>query len=170
MKFIVENSESRIMTKYVKFIMEYTLLITMPEILKSPEHSVKLVFVDEIESKIYAETSWDDNNYDPKKCKIYITYIKNKKILTQTIIHEMVHVKQFFKKELVDLDENSQFIWNNNLYNIDKDEYWLLPWEIEANGYEVSIFNMLRKDYRLNQSVFKLDYAEIYANITKVTI
>ena len=67
-------------------------------------------------------------------------------------------MQDFFKKELMDLDDNSQFIWNNNLYNIDKDEYWLLPWEIEANGYEVSIFNMLRKDYNLNFSVFKLDY------------
>ena len=55
--------------------------------------------------------------------------------LLETVAHEMVHVKQFARGEL-----NEQPAWMGKTYNINKTEYWDLPWEIEAHGREVGMF------------------------------
>lgn len=55
--------------------------------------------------------------------------------LLETVAHEMVHVKQFARGEL-----NEKPAWLGKTYNINKTEYWDLPWEIEAHGREVGMF------------------------------
>ena len=56
--------------------------------------------------------------------------------LLETIAHEMVHVKQYARRELhPDAD-----IWMGKTYNPEKISYWDLPWEIEAHGREVGLF------------------------------
>lgn len=55
--------------------------------------------------------------------------------LLETVAHEMVHVKQFARGELT---ENQA--WMGKTYDINKTEYWDLPWEIEAHGREVGLF------------------------------
>lgn len=61
-----------------------------------------------------------------------------KKLLS--VAHEMVHVKQFTRKEL----QHTQWVniqtWKGKRYDINK-IYWELPWEIEAYGREVGLFN-----------------------------
>tara|TARA_B100000035_G_scaffold311779_1_gene321944 strand:+ start:1751 stop:2188 length:438 start_codon:yes stop_codon:yes gene_type:complete len=55
--------------------------------------------------------------------------------LLETVAHEMVHVKQFARGEL-----NEKPAWLGKIYDVDKTEYWDLPWEIEAHGREVGLF------------------------------
>ncbi len=55
--------------------------------------------------------------------------------LLETVAHEMVHVKQFARGEL-----NEKPAWLGKTYNVDKTEYWDLPWEVEAHGREVGLF------------------------------
>ena len=56
--------------------------------------------------------------------------------LLETVAHEMVHVKQYARRELHP-DTNA---WMGKTYNPDKISYWDLPWEIEAHGREVGLF------------------------------
>jgi len=56
--------------------------------------------------------------------------------LLETVAHEMVHVKQFARREL----HPSMDTWYGKTYNPKKVSYWDLPWEIEAHGREVGLF------------------------------
>ena len=55
--------------------------------------------------------------------------------LLTTVAHEMVHVKQYARKDLKD-----NYNWQGKLYNPEKVSYWDQPWEIEAHGREVGLF------------------------------
>ena len=56
--------------------------------------------------------------------------------LLETVAHEMVHVKQFARREM----HPSMDTWYGKTYNPKKVSYWDLPWEIEAHGREVGLF------------------------------
>jgi hypothetical protein len=56
--------------------------------------------------------------------------------LLETVAHEMVHVKQFARRELHPANDT----WFGKTYNPKKVSYWDLPWEIEAHGREVGLF------------------------------
>jgi hypothetical protein len=56
--------------------------------------------------------------------------------MLETIAHEMVHVKQFARRELHPSNDN----WHGKFYNAKKTNYWDLPWEIEAHGRECGLF------------------------------
>src|SRR5210317_106373 len=57
-----------------------------------------------------------------------------RKLLT-TVAHEMVHVKQYARKELID-----DTIWQGKTVNPKRTDYWELPWEIESHGRETGLF------------------------------
>ena len=56
--------------------------------------------------------------------------------LLETVAHEMVHVKQFARREMHPDNDT----WFGKTYNPKKVSYWDLPWEIEAHGREVGLF------------------------------
>jgi len=56
--------------------------------------------------------------------------------LLETVAHEMVHVKQYARRELLPNTEN----WMGKTYDPKKVSYWDLPWEIEAHGRETGLF------------------------------
>jgi|TARA_B110000914_G_scaffold208706_1_gene206385 hypothetical protein len=56
--------------------------------------------------------------------------------LMETLAHEMVHVKQYARREF----HPSKHTWCGKTYNPKKVSYWDLPWEIEAHGREVGLF------------------------------
>ena len=56
--------------------------------------------------------------------------------LLETVAHEMVHVKQYARRQLHPNRES----WLGKTYNPKKLSYWDLPWEIEAHGREVGLF------------------------------
>ena len=56
--------------------------------------------------------------------------------LLETVAHEMVHVKQYARREL----HPSKEAWLGKTVNPKKLSYWDLPWEIEAHGREVGLF------------------------------
>jgi hypothetical protein len=56
--------------------------------------------------------------------------------MLETVAHEMVHVKQYARREL----HPSKHTWSGKTYNPAKTSYWDLPWEIEAHGRETGLF------------------------------
>ena len=65
--------------------------------------------------------------------------------LLETVAHEMVHVKQYARREL---NPNKE-VWMGKTYNPAKTSYWDLPWEIEAHGREVGLFIRYCEKYKL---------------------
>lgn len=56
--------------------------------------------------------------------------------ILKSIAHEMTHVKQFVYCETNDTLTR----WKGKPVNTDVD-YWMQPWELEARGYETSLFS-----------------------------
>jgi len=56
--------------------------------------------------------------------------------LLETLAHEMVHVKQYARREFHPVNDK----WMGKTYNPKKVSYWDLPWEIEAHGRETGLF------------------------------
>ena len=55
--------------------------------------------------------------------------------MLETVAHEMVHVKQYARREL-----GHNYKWHGKTYSPEKVSYWDLPWEIEAHGRELGLF------------------------------
>jgi len=67
--------------------------------------------------------------------------------LLETVAHEMVHVKQFARREMNPANEK----WHGKTYNPKKVSYWDLPWEIEAHGREVGLFIRWAEKHNLGE-------------------
>jgi hypothetical protein len=61
--------------------------------------------------------------------------------MLETVAHEMVHVKQYARREMNDwaYQQEKYYKWKDRFVPANTD-YWDLPWEIEANGREVGLF------------------------------
>jgi hypothetical protein len=71
----------------------------------------------------------------------------------KTMIHEMVHVKQYVNNQLFDyIDGNTKF--EGKVYKDAKTytDYWDMPWEIEAYGRTEGIY----QQFLINQKKMKL--------------
>jgi hypothetical protein len=85
-----------------------------------------------------AEVEWMDNPRQPRKFNVTI-FVESKPNLlyvVSSLAHELVHVKQYVKNELVDLvsTDFNVAIFKNKKYNLNKISYFDQPWEIEAFG------------------------------------
>lgn len=55
----------------------------------------------------------------------------------RTLMHELVHVKQYAKGEMKYYErDNINVKWSESKINVNTECYWDLPWEIEAHGRE----------------------------------
>lgn len=82
---------------------------------------------------------WQDTNVAPREFKITVHKGFGKKNIIQTIIHEMIHVKQYAKGELAERYRggHTQY-WNGVDHN--ETEYEDQPWEIEAHSLEDALY------------------------------
>ena len=73
---------------------------------------------------------------DNRTFELEIDHTQPLRQLLETVAHEMVHVKQYARREL---NPNKE-VWLGKTYNPKSMSYWDLPWEIEAHGREVGLF------------------------------
>ena len=69
--------------------------------------------------------------------------------MLETVAHEMVHVKQYARREMNDWQYKEVYYKWKGTYVPDSTDYWDLPWEIEANGREVGLFIRWAQQYGL---------------------
>ena len=91
------------------------------------------------EDGILGEIDFEDSNHKPKEFTMTVDTTVSKRRILETIAHEMVHMKQYAKGELVDLSRCGSIRWQDTLID-SKTNYWDLPWEIEAHGRELGLF------------------------------
>lgn len=89
--------------------------------------------------KIYGTTELSEDEEDPDRPRDFVITMTGRfEILRSLMIvaHEMVHVKQYARKELGYCGRSGRSKWQGSLVNDDDISYWDLPWEIEAHGRE----------------------------------
>ena len=91
------------------------------------------------EDGILGEIDFEDSNHKPKEFTMTVDTTVSKRRILETIAHEMVHMKQYAKGELVDLSRCGSIRWQDRLIDSETN-YWDLPWEIEAHGRELGLF------------------------------
>ena len=80
---------------------------------------------------------WEDDNHRPRMFTIDIDGGLTRRMSLLTLIHEMVHVKQYSKGQLKDLLRHYTLKkWGTKLIDESKVGYWKLPWELEAYRLE----------------------------------
>lgn len=90
-----------------------------------------------------------DNNIRPRSFHINVNKDLGKWTTIRALAHEMVHVKQFAKGELQDYITPKKYDktkWKGKIFNSSEEwkDYWMSPWEIEAYGLEVALYETYR--------------------------
>ena len=114
--------------KYVKSITEFCIKTLMPRMRKL-DITVKLT----TPQGAMGYCLELDNN---RTFEIEVDRTLSLRKLLETVAHEMVHVKQYARKELSPYGDK----WCGKTVNPKKVSYWDLPWEIEAHGREAGLF------------------------------
>ena len=84
----------------------------------------------------WGKTSWMETI--PDGFLISVARETPKYYLSETVAHEMVHVRQYVVGDLVDCTDGTT-LWKGVVYEtgeIGSDSYYLSPWEIEARGMQ----------------------------------
>ena len=101
---------------------------------KEAEFFAKLLDIDNFTLKIKKYKKSDYSGWLKRTNKGFVLRAND----LRTIAHEMVHLKQQLKHELVDSGE--LVFWKGEpmpmTNNIENDSYWLSPWEMESRAME----------------------------------
>ena len=114
--------------KYARSMVKFCIKTLMPR-MKTLDITVKLTSPD----GAYGYCLELDDN---RSFEIEVDRRLRLRTLLETVAHEMVHVKQYARRELHPVHDT----WCGKTYNPKKVSYWDLPWEIEAHGREVGLF------------------------------
>jgi hypothetical protein len=124
--------------------------------------TIRLKIVRKLEIKYGDEcghVEWMDNNRQPRRFTICINTPPrvSLKYIISTLAHEMVHVKQFVKNELIDLPSTdfNVSVFKNKKYNLNRVAYFDQPWEIEAFGRERGLTREYLEKVKLAKKLLK---------------
>lgn len=92
----------------------------------------KIRFDAKIEEQGYCSVEGYNKRNEPREFLIEIHPGLGAPTILEILAHEMVHVKQFLKRQT---DENLSS-WMGKRVNYEKTDYWDQPWEIDAHGRE----------------------------------
>lgn len=112
---------------------------------------VELLDTIKMKKKIIGSAYWLDDNKRPREFKVEILKNQPKSQLLKTLAHEMVHVSQFAKGELVDLMNGSQKFMGS--YISEDLDYFFTPHEVIAYGMEVGLYAKW-KEFQKSQKKF----------------
>lgn len=90
-------------------------------------------------------TDW--NNRKHREFEILLNYNASRKNQIVTLLHEMAHVKQYARNELVCYNVGN-YRWLGKRIITDIDEYDTLPWEIDATQIEKFLLEQYNEHVR----------------------
>lgn len=116
--------------------------------------TINFSFIDQYAYKGMAEHYEDENHRRPRTFNINIRANMKRADILKTIAHEMVHVKQYAKGEL------SMYVFGKHHRWLDGEvptstSYWDHPWEIEAYGREIGLYERYKNHIHTNKMKFK---------------
>lgn len=90
--------------------------------------------------EMYANISPLEADPRPKFYEMEIDAGLSKKQFLISLAHEMIHLKQFAKDQMKDLESKQVTRWMGKYYNEEEIDYWSRPWEKEAHDNEKSLY------------------------------
>lgn len=93
-----------------------------------------------------------DCDIKPREFHIQIRQTMSRQNILKTLAHELVHVKQYARKELGVVLIGSRLRWHDQMIDSAATNYWEYPWEIEAYGREVGLYEMYHHHLAQNNS------------------
>ncbi len=90
--------------------------------------------------EMYAAISPLEAETRPKHYELEIDSKLPKKQFLVSLAHEMIHLKQFAKDQMRDLESKKMTRWLGQYYDEENLDYWSRPWEKEAHENEVSLY------------------------------
>lgn len=105
---------------------------------------VSIIF-EKLPNPINAFCQWSDDNNTCREFVITINSKLNKKTTLIALAHEMIHVKQFAKKELKDYLRSDKVKWKGKVFALEKVKYWSCPWEKEAYKNDGILYEMYKQ-------------------------
>ena len=115
----------------VQCIAEYSIQLLMPR-MRTLDIEISLT---KIQDALGYCVQLDRRDYE-----IEIHKKQSLRRLLETVAHEMVHVKQYARGEMRETVA-AKIRWHGTEVDTNTVHYYDLPWEIEAHGREVGIFN-----------------------------
>lgn len=86
-----------------------------------------------------------DENLYPRFYQIDIESSLNYRLFSQSLCHELVHLKQFATNELYDYMNRNLTRWRNKLVDSEQMSYQDQPWEKEAYTREKQLYRWIHK-------------------------
>lgn len=83
-----------------------------------------------------ADVGIEGDEPEDRDFEIRIDSAMNMAAVLQALAHECVHIKQYVTGEMKDTSDWNLVYFRKKLYDLKKDKYFDLPWEIEAYGRE----------------------------------
>jgi len=97
--------------------------------------SIMIKFDDEFlsDKNAWGMCWWNDKNTNPRKFSIILSNNLCKRTFKKTLIHELIHVKQYLLNELKDFS-SGQVKWKSQIFEDSEDHNTIVrfPWEREA--------------------------------------
>ena len=118
---------------------------------------VQIKFNDKIDVYGYASVEEYNDSGKPREFLIELNPGIGARDILETLAHEMVHVKQFVKNELIDLPSTVFIVsvFKNMKYNLNRVAYFDQPWEIEAFGRERGLTKEYFEKVKLAKKLLK---------------
>lgn len=119
----------------VIYLMDFVGNMLMPRL--CPKLDIDVVFKD-LSGTAYGYC----NTFDDEPPRYFELELQNgltRRTHISLICHEMVHVKQYARKELRHLARHRSESFKGIRYCSEKTDYWDQPWEIEAFGREIGL-------------------------------
>lgn len=146
MRISIRGKNNKLTRNEIRYIISFISNILLG---KRIDRHIRVVVQNE-EMKKYewgycGPTDYESKNH--RSFKIILNSKASKKCQILTLIHEMVHLKQYARNELKDF--NSEIcLWLNRQVKISKIEYLDLPWEKEAHSSEKILYSLYMKDVK----------------------
>lgn len=100
----------------------------------------------------HGSSVWLDTNDKPREFEIILKASLGKRTQLITLAHEMVHVKQHATGELKSMLRKREDRWHGRYIKEEEFSYFDKPWEIEAFGRELGMYQqymLWKKEYKL---------------------
>ena len=133
---IVKTSKlSRLQKELAMSSIDHFMTTVMP---RMKNMYIKVVGVKDLDIKegVDGDCIWTDDLPRPKDFLIRVNSSLSIKDFVTTIMHEMVHVKQYARREMFDMRTNAKgkrvTNWKGRKVDTDRVSYKNQPWEVEA--------------------------------------
>jgi hypothetical protein len=138
MRVYISGKNSKVSNREMRYAAQYFAHMLLGPRLS---RSISIFIKNEYDDGFHGSVTFLDDNHMPRSFDMSIDPAKGKRAQLLTLAHEMVHVKQYARGELKTLFNHKENRWKGRYITDEQFHYYDQPWEIEAFGRELGLYN-----------------------------